>query len=366
MFSARRGTGFRVADEPDDFEKWLLEAAEHPDALAFHRMAELLREAKRGKKSALEQLALADERVDVALGISERRKKKLAPIKKRGKAPKSQATAVIMASDWHVEETVLPEQVNGLNEFNPAVAERRAHSQFLGSSWMVNNLTGWQIKDAVLWLGGDMISGYIHEELEETNSLSPTEAVLFAQRLIEQGIDYLLAETPLERIRVVCNYGNHGRTQKRRRVSSGAKNSFEWLMYHTLRMRYRDEPRVEFQIADGIMEYVDVYDQTIRFTHGDDIRYWGGVGGLSVPLNKAIPMWNKVKDAHITVLGHYHQFKDFGNAVVNGSLIGLNAFALSIKCEPEPPRQGFFVIDERRGKRLVSPIYVDEDGKRGG
>lgn len=347
-------------DERDEaIDSWIEEVAEHPDAAAFHRMAELVREARRTRKKALASLEVAEERVNFVLGIKDG-PPKVQPIKARGQSKKPQATAVMLASDWHVEETVLPEQVNHLNEFSPAIAKARAANQFIGSAWMVNNLSGWQIRDALLWLGGDMITGYIHEELEETNSMSPTEAVLFCQELVQSGIDYILENTDVERLQVVCSYGNHGRTHKRRRVSSGAKNSFEWLMYHTLRLVYANEPRVEFVIANGIHEYTEVYGRTIRWTHGDDIRYWGGVGGLSVPLNKAIPMWDKVKPADLTVLGHYHQFKDFGNAVVNGSLIGLNAFALSIKADPEPPRQGFFIMDERRGKRLVSPIYVGE------
>ena len=37
-----------------------------------------------------------------------------------------EATPVIVASDWHVEETVLPEQVNSLNEYNATIATHRA------------------------------------------------------------------------------------------------------------------------------------------------------------------------------------------------------------------------------------------------
>jgi len=46
--------------------------------------------------------------------------------------------------------------------------------------------------------------------------------------------------------------------------------------------------------------------------------------------------------------------------VVNGSLIGYNAFALSIKAEYEPPSQAFFLIDKKRFRSVTIPILFDE------
>jgi len=46
--------------------------------------------------------------------------------------------------------------------------------------------------------------------------------------------------------------------------------------------------------------------------------------------------------------------------LVNGSLIGYNSFALSIKASAERPQQMFALIDKVRGKTLVAPILLDE------
>ena len=44
----------------------------------------------------------------------------------------------------------------------------------------------------------------------------------------------------------------------------------------------------------------------------------------------------------------------------NGSLIGFNAYALSIKARFEPPQQAFFLIDaERKRKTGAFPIFVE-------
>jgi hypothetical protein len=337
--------------------------------LEIHRLRTAESEHKKLRKDLLKELKLSDERLEVALAISNPAKPPA--ITRREKASNlREATAVVLASDWHVEETVDPKTINGKNTYNPSIAATRSEKFFKGVEWLINfssssgkGETGFVIKDLVLWLGGDMITGYIHDELIEANTLSPTEAILFCQSLLISGIDYLLANTELEKITVPCNYGNHGRTTAKRRIQTGAKNSFEWLMYHTLKQHYEKEERIEFIVADGPHLYLDVYKWTIRFHHGDDIRYWGGIGGLSTPLRKATDAWNEFRHADYTCVGHYHTFSDFGTSVVNGSLIGYNAFALSIKARFEVPRQAFFLIDSKRGKIQTTPVWVDSEAE---
>lgn len=347
----------------DDFQAWLDASKQTPDLdprdRKLHTTQQRSLELERQVKALQHELDQSEERMRVALALSAPAKR-LKPIKYKRKSIVP-GVPVLMASDWHVEETVLSATVNGRNEYNPDIAKKRAERFFVGSDWMINRArSGWDIREAVLWLGGDMISGYIHDELMESNAMSPTEASLFCQGIISNGIRFLLDETKIERLQVPCNYGNHGRTTQRRRHSTGAKNSYEWLMYHTLAREFADDDRVEFFVADGSHLYTDVLGRTIRWHHGDDVKYYGGAGGISISLNKATDAWDDFNPADITVIGHWHQFADFGHTVVNGSLIGYNAFALSIKARYEPPRQGFFLIDQRYGKRLVTPIYVED------
>lgn len=330
---------------------------------------DLERERKRTKElSSL--LELSSKRENLLLDFQDW-ENDLEPIIPTQKSSRAEATAIVLASDWHVEEQVDPSTVNGLNAYNLEISEKRARQFFQGILWHVRSHRhgesqeyGYHIENLILWLGGDLISGYIHEELMESNFLSPIEAIRFCTNLICTGLDYLLKEGNFKKITIPCSYGNHGRTSMKRRHSTGAKNSFEWLMYHQIRKIYENEPRVEFAIADGSHLYLDVYDWTFRFHHGDDIRYGGGIGGVTIPLRKAVDAWNIGKHADITVIGHFHQFVDENFAVVNGSLIGYNAFAQSIKARYEPPRQAFFLVDRDRGKKEVSPIYVDEMQRR--
>jgi hypothetical protein len=282
------------------------------------------------------------------------------PVTPRNSKRMDRATAFMIASDWHIEERVDPKTINGLNEYDLNISEARSREFFKNGVNLLNNMSTFhQIDTLVLGLLGDMITGYIHEELMESNECSPTLAMLRAQEYITWGIEYILKNTELNEIIIPCCYGNHGRTTQRRRVSTGYSNSFEWAMYKNLEKIYEDHEQVEFIVATGSHVYLEIFDNyTIRFHHGDDIRYYGGVGGLTIPLNKAIAGWDTVKKADLTVIGHFHQLTDIGNAVVNGSLIGFGPYALSIKAPYEPAQQAFFLIHETHGKTIFSPIQV--------
>lgn len=280
--------------------------------------------------------------------------------KTRSPSKRLEATAVVLASDWHIEEQVDPAAVNGRNEYNLDISRKRAEKFFRATLWLLeHNRAGFDIDNLVLWLGGDLITGYIHEELEESNFLSPPEAILYAMDLLISGIDLLLSEGKLQRIIVPCNRGNHGRIHKKKRVSTASANSFEWMMYQLLKKHYKNEPRIEFMVADGDHLYLDVYQFTLRFMHGDTFNYGGGVGGMVIPIRRGLQRLQQYRKADITCLGHFHQLGDYGDIVVNGSLIGYSPYALSIAAAYEPPQQAFFLIEPRHGKCMNAPIWLE-------
>jgi len=215
-----------------------------------------------------------------------------------------------------------------------------------------------EIKNIVLALLGDFISGNIHEELLENNRLEPMDAIIEVQRVIISGINFLLENSDANII-IPCHSGNHPRITKMVHHSTEAGNSLEYFMYCNLAEMYKDDPRVEIIPSRGYHSYLDVYDMKVRFHHGHAIKYGGGIGGITIPVNKAISQWNKARHADLDVFGHYHQLKNLGDWLCNGSLIGYNAFALKIKADFETPRQAFFLIDRDRGLTVTAPILLN-------
>ena len=271
----------------------------------------------------------------------------------------SEATAVMVASDWHCEERVNPAKVNGLNEYDLDIAKARA-TQFFRAGMRLIDLLKQDVKipTVVLPLLGDFITGQIHgAENAESNLLLPTDAVVYAQNLIVSGIEFMLDGHDGDII-VLCHPGNHSRTTLTTRFASEHGHSYEYLMYLHLATYFKSEKRLRFIVSDSYHSYLPIYGKVVRFHHGHQLRYGGGRGGLFTPTYTSIDDWNKAKRADLDVFGHFHQLRDGGNFICNGSLIGYNAYAMSIKAHFEPPKQTLFLMDKKRGRTCTWPILL--------
>jgi hypothetical protein len=270
----------------------------------------------------------------------------------------SEATVMVVASDWHGEERVDPRRINGLNEANLDIITGRIKQFFQGALRLTRLLQqDVRIDNMLMALLGDFISGDIHEEVAEVCQLPPMEAAMFVCNLMIGGFDMLLDHSKLT-FTIPCHVGNHGRTTKTSRFSTENGHSIEYLMYQLLASHYRSEPRMKFLIAGGMMSYIDVYDLSLRFLHGHAIKFGGGVGGITIPVLKALAQWDKAKHADVTVFGHFHQSLLHRQFICNSSLIGYNAFALSIKADYEPPSQTLTLFDKKRGRTCTWPILL--------
>lgn len=326
-----------------------------------YRLEGELRSARATADSMKAELAHAEERIELLAGLSERQTSKPFHRQKRQRGPAGDATAVIVLSDWHVEESVEAAKVGGLNAFNLKIAAERIERTFQKSLMLLEDARHLaDIREVVVAVLGDLISGYIHEELEEANALAPLPAARFAQEQLAAGLRLLLAEADVERIVVPTCYGNHGRTTKRMRFATGDANSFEQNLYYVMAQQFAGEPRIEWKIEPGLHNWVEVQGHQVRFHHGDSIKYQGGVGGITIPVNKAIAQWNRARKANLDVFGHWHQFCWNWSWVSNGCLIGYSPYALRIKADFQPPTQTFMVIDRDNGLTRALPIYCTQ------
>jgi len=321
--------------------------------------AEAARWKKLRKESLARELEL-ERRLDVALAIEAETPIPIAfgaskqPVGKR-------VAAVVPATDWHVEEQVSAEATDGKNHFDLAEAERRIQRFYAGVLELID-YQNYQAKVAELWhpLLGDLMSGYIHEELMETNALSPTETVVFLQEMLIGGIDLILKKTRLPIFLPTC-VGNHGRTTPKKRIKTSYKNSYEWLMYRFLARYYEKRSRVRFMIGKGYHNIQTVMGRRVRFHHGDGLRYQGGVGGISIPVNKAVAQWDKVLPCDFDIFGHWHTFlPHYPKWISCGSLMGYSEYSVEIKAEFQHPTQTFIVIDQAYGLVDFRPIFLTD------
>lgn len=272
-----------------------------------------------------------------------------------------EAIALACLSDVHCGERVDPGDVAGAkNIYNPKICKKRLEQFFHRALYLTEVQRHMaSIPEICLALLGDLITGYIHDDLRESNYLSPNQETLQMIEHVSGGIEYLLSKGNFTKITIPCTMGNHGRSTEKMRIQTSTKNSWEYLLYRVLAREWKKEPRVEFHIAEGYHLYLRLFNHLVRFHHGDAVQYNGGSGGITIPLNKALAAWNTIQTADLDVIGHWHQCMDTGKVIVNGSVIGYGAYSLHVKAPYEPPRQAYALIDRKRGKTLFAHIFTD-------
>lgn len=276
---------------------------------------------------------------------------------------RADAIACAVASDWHIEEPVEVDTVHGLNAYNLDIAKSRAE-HFFQNLLRLTDIMARDSKITTIHISalGDFFSGWIHEELIAGGLLAPGDAARFCKGLWFSGIDFLLRESSYV-IQGDMIPGNHGRMTKQMHFGDPTGTSLESVMYESIVDRYYDNARVQLKVASQAMVYRKFFERfTLRQIHGYEVKYGGGVGGITIPLRKALAQWNNPIRADLTVLGHFHQFFDGGDFLVNGSLIGYNLFAQAIKASFEEARQAFYLVHARNGgtKSVTAPIWLDK------
>ncbi len=328
-------------------------------ALSEHKNARYRREAEAKEKALVTEVEKLRAKLEALAPLS---RPSTSTIPAAPKPEKGEAVPIILASDWHVEEEVEKEKMHGVNEYNLAIAEKRAHNYFRNSLRLIDLAARDSvIKRVSVGLLGDLLSNSIHPELMEVNQLGPVDAMTFAKDLIVSGIKYWLKNSDLK-FEFNCVGGNHGRMTEKTRIATNAENSLESFAYRFLAAELQHEKRVSFRIAPGDMLYSDIFPTyRVRWIHGDQISYGGGVGGVTIPLNKWISRQDRSIPASLTCLGHFHQMLDGGNFLLNGSLIGASPYSQRYGFSPEAPAQQFALIHSRNGgsKSIVAPVWVD-------
>lgn len=324
--------------------------------LDLRRARGQLMDAKASQERALRKLASTQEALTTALEIKDIYDPGIIPLPANSES--REACPILLISDIHCGQIIKQTAVNGLNEFNEDIFDERLDTVFQNALKVINNQRSEQvIREGVIWLGGDMIEGELHEDAKQNQNLTTTQQIVRCQLALVRGFDYMLAHSDLERILVPCNVGNHDRTTQKQ-LSNATENSFAHLMYHNLRRHYRHEPRLEWQIADSAHVYFSVYDKDIRGLHGDTIKYRGGQAG---------PMWNvamhcktlneSIRADH-TLNGHFHTIHFGARNTGNGSLSGVAPYGHNMGYISEPPAMAMRFVHSTKGFTGCFPIFA--------
>lgn len=329
-------------------------------AVEEHRLKAENRDLRERNAELARQLSEGGEYNDIVRAALARMPQRPSIKPRERKGGLREGTPLILASDWHVEQEVKPEAVAGRNRYNLDISKKRMQNFFEAVRWATNQQRDtYKIRDMILWWGGDFIQNFLHEDDVENNLLAPLDAIMYAQTNMIAGFKYLLEDPEIEQFIVPMNDGNHGRTTKKMRSSTRIRHSLEVFLYAQIAMYFHNEPRLKFILPTSQFTFLDdVYARVIRFLHGDVFKYAGGVGGITVPLFRAMARWEKTKRADLTCLGHYHQRYCLPDVIVNGSLIGYDSYAMGGGFPFQDPVQCMRMLDAKRWIGADIPLYV--------
>lgn len=229
---------------------------------------------------------------------------------------------------------------------------------------------GWSYPGIVYARGGDTISGAIHDELAETDDLTPIEAVEVAFEEEAAGIAKLLEA--FGRVEVKdCGGGNHDRDTHKPRTKRTTGHSYDRLVSYMLRREFMRDDRVTFQGTLSPDVYFSIYDTRILLTHGDKIGSRGGHGMIG-PAATISRGFQKVileqqalgRPVDMVQCGHFHTPLWLELGICNGCLPGYSEFAKSLRMRPQPPSQFLMFFAAKRGLVDLRKVFV-EDGISG-
>ena len=274
----------------------------------------------------------------------------------------------LLASDWHFGERIEDSQVGGVNSYNLDIAHDRARKLVLTAIDLLNNhMVNPKYPGIVFALGGDMVSGDIHDELKETNDLPLIPTVIDLYGVLIWCIEKLADS--FGRVFVPCVTGNHGRNTMKIRAKDRAFTSFDWMLYALLEKHFAKDKRITFLVPEGPDAYYKIYEHRYLLTHGDQFRGGDGMIGALGPIirgdHKKRSRNNQVGLGYDTmVLGHWHQLIQMNRLIVNGSLCGYNEYAYAGNFPFETPKQALWVTHPQHGITFSIPVHVGEHAEK--
>lgn len=281
--------------------------------------------------------------------------------RERGKSP---GVPTLFLSDLHWGEVVHPSQINGVNKYNVRIAHDRMTRCIESTEHLLRIISPkMDYPGIVCILGGDMISGNIHEELASTNEINSMPAVLDLYGVLVSVIKRL-ADT-FGRVLLPCVSGNHGRDTTKIWAKDRHHTSFDWLLYRFLAKHFDADKRVTFYIPDGPDAYYRVFGHRYLLTHGDQFRGGDGMIGALGPIIRGDHK-KRSRNAQIDmeydtmVIGHFHQYIHLKRLIVNGSLKGYDEYAYSSNFPYEEAQQALWLTHAKYGITYRMPVYADQ------
>jgi hypothetical protein len=189
---------------------------------------------------------------------------------------KTEVAMVGEIADSHMGAEQKGEEIEGFNDFNPLICERRNMGFAYSMVDYANTLrASYKIHELHILMLGDLISGDIHQELLITNAFPSPVQVVRAAMVHAKQIAILAPH--FEKIIVhFVSEDNHARLTKKPQSGEAGLNSMNYLVGKLLEAYIQKHTNVEFNIYPMLEKVISVNQMQYLITHGHQIRGWMG------------------------------------------------------------------------------------------
>lgn len=284
------------------------------------------------------------------------------------KAGRGKAVATFILSDLHLDEVVRPEEMHYVNAYDRRIAQLRINRWVdKACSLPREYISGIDYDGAALFLGGDLFSGDIHEELRKSNADTIAGSIAYWIDPISKAVG-ALADT-YGKVTVDVVAGNHGRNplNKRSPAKGRARDNFDTLIGWLLQRDFADDPRVSIHVEESADAYRQIYDTRYLLTHGDSAKGGSGIAGALSPLMLLNARKSKVQSAtgqpfDIMVVGHWHQYMHLAGQglIVNNSSKGYDEYARISGFSYSEASQAMWLTTPEHGVTIAMPILLQD------
>lgn len=269
---------------------------------------------------------------------------------------------VLLLSDFHAGEEIIPTEILNLNEFNMDILKDRLDKLFNNIVCLFETYNLFDVNKINIWLLGDMVSGIIHEELLQGTSV--VDEVVFTGEYVSSMLYNFAKE--FKNVSVCCVIGNHGRFDKKPHNKKKYSN-LDYLLYKYMEAKCSNLTNISFNIPKSPFIIESIFDYNFFISHGDTYTKsamypQSGVRRTSDNITNTLS-YKQNKYIHYYCLGHYHNVNQFdrpgGKIIMNGSLVGYNEYAFNKNLGFSEPKQISFVVDDRFGVNTVMEVPVE-------
>lgn len=227
--------------------------------------------------------------------------------------------ATLICSDWHIGINV----DNQFNQYNMDIAQDRVNQL---TSKTIQYCKQHGITDLNIELLGDFVSGTIHTSVRVQQEEDIIQQIIDCSEMISNMVNDLAEH--IEHVTVYSVYGNHGRVTSGKHDSINREN-YERLIYHYVKSRVKGVKFID-SYGEDFIKY-NSFGKTFVVAHGDKDK----IGDIASTYSKMLG--EQIGEVHI---GHWHNFKETNEfdipVVVNGSLVGSDDYAVSIRKVSKP------------------------------